>query len=227
MDETMITIGVPKPIKVLFAIDCSGSMGAAGEGSDPDNLRISAALAFIDHYNASPHISFEIILWTHAITQATTTEGFRGFTKDIDELQRVLNAAANSGTTDYLATIEGIRTDIQRDILDVEPDIRAQTKYIVLFLTDGLDNPPGGTGPRVDEIVNATEGLHSMAVDTHKVGMFSFHTFFLSGIAMTSEDRQTCIDLLQNISNRGGGELLREYDRADDINYVNSVDMAW
>lgn len=226
-DQSILTVNSMKPIKVLFAIDCSGSMGAAGQGSDPDNKRLAAALAFVQQYNPEPNIFFEIMLWNDSVGETTQVDGNRGFTKDMVEIQRVIDSATNIGTTDYMGTIEGIRTDIRRDILNTEPDIRALTKYIVIFLSDGLDNVAGSSEPRIIEILNAVDDLHEMAMQQHEVGMFSLHTFFLSGIDMTPEDREACIDLLIDMAQYGNGQLLREYDTADEINYINSVDMNW
>jgi hypothetical protein len=56
------------PMKVLFAIDCSLSMGNAVNGtmagSDPYDLRIEATLNFIDTCNTNeyPNVAFKIRL---------------------------------------------------------------------------------------------------------------------------------------------------------------------
>ncbi|MBT8342548.1 MAG: VWA domain-containing protein, partial [Desulfatitalea sp.] len=173
------------PVKVLFAIDCSGSMGAAGDGSDPSNRRLAAARAFVDQYNGYPNISFEIMLWNQGIYRATQVDGDRGFTKDPGEINNVLANVVNTGTTDYVGTIEAIHEDIARDIANVDThESLVRTKYVVLFFSDGLDNVPGVTGQRVSETLNAISDITEM-VDEEGVGDFTFNTIMLPGINMT------------------------------------------
>ena len=120
------------PVKVLFAIDCSGSMGAAGEGSDPYNQRLAATWEFVERYNSNPNVSFEIMLWNSTVFETTMVNGYSGFTKDADEIQSVLTDVVNTSTTDYVGTIESIYQDIYRDISNTaNHDSLVRTKYIV------------------------------------------------------------------------------------------------
>lgn len=213
------------PVKVLFAIDCSGSMGAAGVGSDPTNQRLAATLAFVEEYNSNPNISFEIILWNSTIRAATMVDGQRGFTKDMAEIQSVLASATNTSTTDYVGTIEGIHADIMRDIGNNDNhDSLVRTKYVVIFFSDGLDNVPNHSQPRVNDILNSVDDLYEMATDTYGVRNFSFHTFLLPGITMTPQDRQDCIDLMQAMAEHGRGQF-RIYETADTIDFISIVDL--
>lgn len=213
------------PVKVLFAIDCSGSMGAADAGSDPTNQRLAATLAFVEEYNGNANVSFEIILWNSAIQNATMVGGNRGFTKDMGEINNVLASAVNTSTTDYVGTIEGIHQDIYRDISDPDNhDSLARTKYIVIFFSDGLDNVPDSSEPRVNEILNAVEELYEMVIEENDVGSFNFHTFLLPGIDMSDSDRQDCIDLMQEMAEAGHGQF-RIFETADTIDFINIVDL--
>ena len=69
------------PVKVLFAIDCSLSMGdeemGIVDGSDPYFLRIEAVRNFISQYNSNENTSFAIMLWSNTVFESTG-----GFTKD-------------------------------------------------------------------------------------------------------------------------------------------------
>jgi hypothetical protein len=213
------------PVKVLFAIDCSGSMGAAGQGSDPTNQRLAATLAFVEEYNSNPNVSFEIMLWNQSVFRATQVDGSAGFTKDMGEIQSVLSNVVNTGTTDYVGTIEAMHQDIRRDIMNVENhDSLVRTKYIVIFFSDGLDNIPGHQEPRVNDILNRVDDLYEMATEEYGVRNFNFHTFLLPGITMTPQDRQDCINLLQDMAEHGHGQF-RIFETADTIDFINIVDM--
>lgn len=207
------------PVKVLFAIDCSGSMGAAGEGSDPSNRRLAAARAFIDEYNGYPNISFEILLWNQGIYRATEADGQRGFTKDIGEIDAVLSNVVNTGTTDYVGTIESINEDVSRDIGNVDNhDSLVRSKYVVLFFSDGLDFVPGSTEQRVTESLNAIQDIVDM-VDEEGVGDFAFHTIMLPGIDMSESDRQECRSLLMQMADTGRGR----YDELSDAGEIQNT----
>lgn len=213
------------PVKVLFAIDCSGSMGAAGQGSDPTNQRLAATLEFVEQYNSNPNISFEIMLWNQSVFRSTYVDGSPGFTKDMGEIQSVLSNVVNTGTTDYVGTIETIHEDIRRDIMNTDNhDSLVRTKYIVIFFSDGLDNVPGHDQPRVIDIINRIDDLYAMATEEYGVRSFNFHTFLLPGINMTDQDRQDCIDLMQEMSEHGHGQF-RVFENADTIDFISIVDM--
>jgi hypothetical protein len=212
------------PVKVLFAIDCSGSMGAAGEGSDPTNQRLAATWEFVERYNGYPNVSFEIMLWNQSVFRTTYADGEPGFTKDGGDIQSVLANVNNTGTTDYVGTIEQIHQDIYRDIQNVDNrDSLVRTKYIVIFFSDGLDNVPNSDEPRVNETLNAIDELVEMAVE-EGVGSFAFHTFFLDGIEMSDADRQDCVDIMQEMAETGHGQF-RTFQNASTIDFISIVDM--
>ena len=213
------------PVKVLFALDCSGSMGAAGDGSDPTNQRLAATLEFVERYNSNPNVSFEIMLWNQSVFRSTTVDGYPGFTKDAGDIQAVLSNVNNTGTTDYVGTIETINEDIRRDIMNTDNfESLARTKYIVVFFSDGLDNTPESTTPRVTEIINGVDELYTMATEEYGVRNFNFHTFLLPGIDMTEQNRQDCIELMQDMAEHGHGQF-RIFESADTIDFISIVDM--
>ena len=212
------------PIKVLFALDCSGSMGAAGVGSDPENLRFNATLDFINRYNDYENVSFEVMLWNSTVFRRTMVGGEGGFTKDIDEIQSVFQGVNNTSLTDYVGTIDEIYSDIRRDIMNAsDQENLVRTKYIVVFFSDGLDNVVGSPEPRINEINQGVGELYEM-VNEAGVGSFNFHTFLLPGLNMTTEDREDCIDLMEGMAYRGNGQF-RVFETADSIDFINIVDM--
>jgi len=219
------------PVKVLFAIDCSLSMGDSVDGttvgSDPYFLRIEAVRNFIDTYNSNENASFEIMLWNNDVFERTRTiDGRGGFTKDPDELNRVLDLARNDTMTDYLGTLDAIHTDIERDINNADEGSLIRTKYMVIFLSDGMSNVQGGSQPNSD-IWNSVSDIYEMA-EAYGVGGFNFHTFLLLGMFGSTESGQAARayaeNTLQGMADRGNGQF-RLFETAESIDFVNIVDM--
>jgi len=220
------------PVKVLFAIDCSLSMGdeIMGQlvGSDPHFLRIEAVRNFVDQYNTNENVSFEIMLWNNDVFLRTrNAEGHPGFTKDPSELNYVLDSAYNDTMTDYLGTLDGIHADIQRDILHVDnAENLIRSKYIVVFLSDGMSNVQGGLQPD-SEIWNRVEETYDMATEAG-VGSFNFHTFLLLGMfppgSQGDQARAIAENTLQGMADRGQGQF-RLFETAEAIDFINIVDM--
>ncbi|NNL74962.1 MAG: hypothetical protein HKO68_01355 [Desulfobacterales bacterium] len=220
------------PVKVLFAIDCSLSMGDEinGQlvGSDPHFLRIEATRNFIDQYNTNENVSFEIMLWNNDVFRRTrNAEGNPGFTKDPDELNYVLDSAYNDTMTDYLGTLDAIYSDIQRDILHVDnEETLIRSKYIVVFLSDGMSNVQGGRQSDT-EIWNRVEETYDMATEAG-VGSFNFHTFLLLGMFPPGSEgdqaRQIAENTLDGMADRGHGQF-RLFQSAEAIDFINIVDM--
>ncbi|MGA1868508.1 MAG: hypothetical protein ACMUJM_08160 [bacterium] len=222
------------PMKVLFAIDCSLSMGddefGIEAGSDPDFLRIEAVRDFINEYNSNENTSFEIMLWNNDVFEWTRTiDGRGGFTKDITELNRVLDQARNDTMTDYLGTLDTIYADIERDINRMEREEEQnliRSKYIVIFLSDGMPNVQGQTQSNSDIWYQVSE-IYEM-VTNRGVGGFNFHTFLLTELFDSSEDGQTAQQMaeetLQGMADEGNGQF-RLFENAEAIDFINIIDM--
>ncbi len=220
------------PVKVLFAIDCSLSMGdeIMGQlvGSDPHFLRIEAVRNFIDEYNTIENVSFEIMLWNNDVFRRTrNAEGNPGFTKDPAELNYVLDSAYNDTMTDYLGTLDAIHADLQRDILHIDNEENLiRSKYIVIFLSDGMSNVQGGRQPD-SEIWNRVEETYDMATEAG-VGSFNFHTFLLLGMFPPGSEgdqaRQIAENTLQGMADEGNGQF-RLFETAEAIDFISIVDM--
>jgi len=219
------------PVKVVIAIDMSLSMGdMIGDtraGSDPYFLRMQAAQTFVDTYNTNDKVSFHIILWSNNIVDHTN-----GFTKDANELNAILSTTNIDTTTDYVGTVENISQVIQDDIRDTRSqdggrETITRTKYIVLFLSDGIPNPGGSVIQDNNDIWDPIESLVGHT-DDMSVGGFSFHTFLLAqGFAPTAagqQFRQMAIETMEGMSLRGNG-LFRELATVNDLNFVSTVDM--
>jgi hypothetical protein len=220
------------PVKVLFALDCSLSMGMWAEGqftgSDPNFLRFDAVQNFIEEYNDNENVSFAVMLWSADVFMVTQNgNGEDGFTKDPDELNQVLNYRNNDTTTDYLGTLDAIDNIIQADIQAEENrDNLIRTQYLVVFLSDGTSDD--GTSFQDDnDIWNKVEDTYAWTMDAG-VGTMSFHTFMLMGgyddSPMGIYFRDHAVNTLTGMAQRGNGQF-HEMENAEAIDFINVIDM--
>ena len=219
------------PVKVLFAIDCSLSMGdevnGSMTGSDPHFLRINAVRDFIDKYNVNENTSFEIMLWNNDVFARTrNSDGQGGFTKDPVELNRVLDLTRNDTMTDYLGTLSTIHTDIERDILNMKqtsPQNLVRSKYIVIFLSDGMSNVQGGLQDDND-IWEKVDDMYNMVM-SYDVASFQLQPFLLQGMLIDfPEAFKIAETTLQGMADKGNGQF-RIFVEAESIDFVNIIDM--
>jgi len=222
------------PVKVLFAIDCSLSMGdsinGVTGGSDPHYKRFDEVRSFIDKYNNNDNTSFEIMLWNNDVFETTQNiDGNPGFTKDPVEINRVLENKRVDTMTDYLGTLAQIQNDIKRDILKVKDQNQAnltRSKYIVIFFSDGMSNVQGGIQPDSD-IFNLVKDIKNLA-DENEVANFNFHTFLLSGLfgdsQIEQEAKKIAVTTLQGMADYGNGQF-NEFETAQLIDFISIIDM--
>lgn len=220
------------PVRILFAIDCSLSMGQAVDGNqvgaDPAFQRIDAVRNFINEYNENDNISFEIMLWSTSVFDRTRNDGGDfGFTKNETELNRVLDAARNDTQTDYLGALSEVHNDIQRDIQQQSSAENVhRSKYIVVFLSDGIPQDQGRVQDD-DDIKNKVTKIREMT-EVAGVGGFTFHTFLLLGGFPEGDSgntlREYATQVLEKMANAGDG-LFSEFLNAEAISFLSFIDL--
>lgn len=207
------------PIRIVLAIDCSGSM----MGSDPDHSRIDAAWDFIQEYIDYESVKFDVMLWNNTVRGTTG-----GFTRDLDALRTVLYSYNNTSLTNYTTAIQTAEQHFLAEIAAMRNDNAqsaniARMKCIVLFFSDGMPDPGGAVV--INEIYNTLEDMEEHLVEEQGVALFNFHTFFLSTLLQNNEtDYNTVVDLMTNMANRGNG-IYTEFTTASNIDFINIVDM--
>jgi hypothetical protein len=207
------------PIRIVLAIDCSGSMA----GSDPRQLRIRAAREFIEAYIDYESVKFDILLWNNTVRGTTG-----GFTRDMDALNAVLDNYTNTSLTNYQTAIQTAEQHFLAEIAAMRNDNAqsaniARMKCIVLFFSDGMPDPGGSVV--INEIYNTLEDMEEHLVEEQGVALFNFHTFFLSTLLQGNEtDYNTVVNLMTRMANIGNG-IYTEYITADNIDFINIVDM--
>ncbi len=210
------------PVRVVLAIDCSGSMmnsDPVPEGEEYP-MRIEAAREFIETYHEYESIQFDIILWNSSIDNT-------GFTRDIDVLNNSLNSYNNTSTTNYIGAIQRAERDFTEEIIGMQGDASqsaniARMKCIVLFFSDGMPDPQNA--PILARIQTETSGMRERLLE-QGVASFNFHTFLLSNLFIpNSAAHQEVTNLMTTMANLGHG-IFVEFETQDAIDFINVVDM--
>ncbi len=122
---------VPFPVRVLYIVDQSFSL----QCTDSTNLRFEALERSIDDLRQQRHVSFGFVGFSSWSRQL-------GFTRDRDQMRPFLDPAEAPGpATDYQGSLATALRMVEGDILDTDPTIRARTRYVVVFMSDGVPEP--------------------------------------------------------------------------------------
>lgn len=212
------------PIKIIFAIDTSGSMDLA----DPENRRLDAVLDLIDEYIAHGNTEFQIFLWNNSVEYSYRQNGLYAFTNVRSDIEGVINnflndANPNGGGTEFYGVLGAIEDQIQAECPDESNPQQTDQLSVcaVIFLTDGI--PEDNQGSQTDEEYRQAFADRITQIRTDAlssgIGAFYFHTVFLDGIYTdNSPEYQEAVDLLTDMSDAGGGSFF-EFENASSINF--------
>lgn len=160
------------PVKILFAVDTSQSMNR----TDPTGRRLVAVQEVVDAYIADPGVSFGIIQFsgnTNVLTQSAP--GVDGFTRDPMELeQAIVRLGIAEQPTDYEGALQNVARVLAGDMMVAPEEDLARSRYIVIFVSDGLPapvDPPNNTRSsileRVAEIQNLQRVYRPAGIELH------------------------------------------------------------
>jgi Mg-chelatase subunit ChlD len=150
------------PIKMVFVVDVSGSnvKNNNSAGSDPKKVvRGGSMNRFYSTYVAKSNFAWSLITFSNssADTRLALTNGNASAMRStIDDFMNL----RDNGDTPYVAALEEARQAIVDD-----KNRSANTKYIVVFLSDGLPNPQvsdSTLNSRVQAIKDASPGAVSV-----------------------------------------------------------------
>ena len=174
------------PVKILFVVDTSQSMNQ----TDPTGRRLVAVQEVVDAFLPDPGVSFGIIQFSGQTTVLTQSPadpndptGARedGFTRDRAEIESaIVRLGVAEQPTDYEGALANINRVLTRDMTNSDEEVLSRSRYIVVFLSDGLPNPvqpPNNTRSsilrRIEEIANLERVFRPAEV--------RFHTALLLG----------------------------------------------
>lgn len=124
------------------------------------------------------------------------------------------------GLTAYFSALGEAFTLLSADVQDVDEIALARSKYVVVFLSDGL--PDSDLAEERENILGAVEDMVELA-QAARVGEFSFNTAFLS-TAATPQIAQAAEDLLRAMADVGNGTF-RSFPNGEAINFLD-VDLT-
>lgn len=161
------------PVKILFAIDTSQSMAR----TDPTGRRLLAVQEVVDAFLPDPGVEFAIMMFNGAPNVLTQNAmGMDGFTRDQDELNRaIVQLGVAAQPTDYDGAITRISRLLADDMMITPEEDLARSKYVVIFMSDGLPNPvdpPNNTRSSILDNVRAIKDLERI----FRPGEIKLHT---------------------------------------------------
>lgn len=127
---TLVGLGDPTPVEVVFAIDCSNTMKI----SDPKNARMVATKEFIKNLNKSSDRA-GLVYWNNSIIESRVVN----LTSEFDEIIAKLDKDISGGGV----SPEGF-TDFNRALnasIDMFSNKSKNTKKCIIFLSDGEPKP--------------------------------------------------------------------------------------
>ena len=240
------------PVRVLFVVDVTSSMGyvdSQGQpfGNDPYDLRADAVQRAIEQYCHQDNYAFGLIRFAEDSGQTSDigpdqpedlTGGFIDCNQDLN-----LNAkfgvalkklAEADGWTPYITTLSLVQRVLADDIASLPEDVAPTSRYVVVFLSDGEpchltqadSNEWVMTGEDFDEVFRQIEGIMELE---KKVGDIIFHTSYLQNDSVDDcnnlwDDEITSPEsLLSSMAKKGSGEF-RLFEQAEDIDFLDLVD---
>ncbi|MCP4676379.1 MAG: VWA domain-containing protein [Deltaproteobacteria bacterium] len=125
------------PVKLLIVIDESASL----QCTDPGNERLNALNAAGSALNSLPNVEFGVIGFA---SWSTISE----FSTEWSDFEGVEGGPA----TDYQGALSTTLRVLENDMIESGPAMRARTKYVVLFLSDGIPEPRCTSGCDDDDV---------------------------------------------------------------------------
>ena len=128
------------PVKIMFVVDTSQSMLQ----TDPTGQRLIAVQEVVDAFIPDPGVEFAIIQFSGAAAVLTNDpdDGQPGFTRDyMDLTTAIVRLGLAEQPTDYEGALSATQLILARDMMKTTEEDLARSKYVVIFLSDGLPNP--------------------------------------------------------------------------------------
>jgi hypothetical protein len=222
---------VVRPIKIMFAIDSSQSMGT----TDPLGTRAQAVLDLIDALPQDPSVYIGVLLFAGQeawLTQWNGVEGFIAVT-DLSAQQKTIlttqlttfttpnNTNLNRDVTDFVKPLDVAITTIGRDIDKYEAaglnSIASRIQYSIVFLSDGQ--------PRFDQddqIFARVDALRGLRIRTGDVKLNTVHVFNPVNPPVDPQSNALIdseADRLRQMAQQGGGEF-RDFRNGEPINFL-------
>ncbi len=180
------------PIRMIFVVDTSGSNhsnsgGFVGYVGTDDNkiIRGNSIGKFFDAHKNNGSYAWSLI--TFGETTAKTLLPLSDLAADMLAAINQFMAITDTGNTPYMAALDATQAVISSD----SNSATANTKYVVVFISDGLPNP-SVTVATLQSKIAAISGLHNST---------TFNAVYYGASSTASSD------LMQQMANSGGGKF--------------------
>lgn len=173
---------ITTPVKMIFAIDVSGS----NDQTDPDkSLRGGSISRFFNTYKSKPNFDWTVVSFSGESATLRVGSGGTGEMKDVMDW---FMAYDDKGGTPYVPALEKVHDFIKNDSSKT-----SDTKYLVLFLSDGKPDPEVAD----DVLQDSINSIVSISP-----GNISFNTVYYGPHNQEHHDR------LLMMAEHGGGNFL-------------------
>jgi uncharacterized protein YegL len=216
-------MSVEFPVKILFVIDVSDSMSQTDPPNPLDNNYTGRTRAVIDVINALSGIKgVEIGMITFHSSINDITGGFRpNFTAQdvVDLTTAAMSLQSNAAQTNFEGAVDAAFQLLVTDMRNTDDKRRSRSKYVVIFLSDGMpnpvtDDPPSNTDDRILRLVKDISDLER----EQQLRELKFHTVYLAG--RTPPQYQLVPEaLLKNMAETGRGTF-RNVGNGERINFL-------
>lgn len=218
------------PLRVMFIVDASVSMSVT-DPPDPVTLETGRQRAVREtwqrlHAPGSVGVRTSIIRFSAQAQAETATDddgdgiSDRFFTDDTARLgTATLRLAQTDRTTNYSRALSEAYTQIRTELELADDESLPLSKYVVVFLSDGLpdDDSNDGRDNAQEAIVTGVNEIRELA-EIYRVGEFAFHTAYLSSGDGVLVDRDAQ-DLLSLMAQTGGGNF-RSFAGGESLNFL-------
>ena len=216
-------MSVEFPVKVLFVVDTSDSMSQTDPPNPLDNNYTGRTRAIIDVVNqlsGMKGVEIGILSFHSAVNDVT-----HGFVPDYTpaDIINLTNAAqtlqSNAAQTNYEGALDAAFQLLVTDMRNTDLKARSRSKYIVIFLSDGMPNPvtedpPTNTDERIMTLVKDIASLER----EQQLRELKFHSVYLSG-KTPPQYQQIPLALLKSMSEEGRGTF-RNIANGERINFI-------
>ena len=173
------------PVKVLYVIDQSASL----QCTDSQNRRFNALTTSVNELRSQPNTEISFVgfsSWSRSVP----------FTRNRDTMAPFLDPAGGLGpATDYQGSLATALMILEQDLLSESASVRARSRYMVVFVSDGVPEPRCNPGCEDDVRVCADEEdndgdgrIDAQDDDCADLDDNTLHPDNLYGVCNTSEE---------------------------------------
>lgn len=186
------------PVKFLFIVDVSGSNASNGGtgyvGTDNNKVKRAGALQTMRNlYAAKTNFHYGFTYFSGSTSSALigldiNTPAFTNSSNVLQQAIDVFKTIPDSGETPYVAAL-----DLGAKALQLDTNRTAQTKWVVVFLSDGMPNP---------NVADATLAAKVQAITGQIPGQVTFNAIYYGPNDANAATR------LNMMTQAGGGKFL-------------------